>query len=486
MEKKILLVLAFITLFLVFFIPMRDTDFGWHLRCGERIVRERKLCSVNEFTTLLEGYRWYSPAHGYQILLFLTYRLSGFVGVSLLYAFSAALIFTLFLRILKGNLFLNLLIFIIWLWFSWGVMGLGLRSQVLSVYFLVLFLAIVEKGKEKPNYLLFLIPVMIAWSNFHPGFFLGNVLSMLLLGRYLLLYLRKTVKRPLLAKVFTIVTFSNLTTLINPYGFRIYQEVFRHTQVPLNTLIAEWVPPLPWQNFLIIATFLLVLTFLIVFKSYDPIRLGLLVFATLIALQARRNLPFFSIAVIYAISEEKLSNALSAKFTKIAVPEIMAAFFALILLVTIPNNVLASLSFGERQYCENALSVLPCKAVEFLNSQKPGNIFNAYEWGGYLIWKLPKFRIFVDGRMPSWDTTDESKLAKRWRGKSPYTVYIEAMHAVPEWQELMQNYNIEYLIIEVKYPLYELLEKDPAIYGYRQIYGDGVAVIYNRTPHHQP
>ena len=31
-----------------------------------------------------------------------------------------------------------------------------------------------------------------------------------------------------------------------------------------------------------------------------------------------------------------------------------------------------------------------------------GNIFNDYNYGGYLIWKLPSQKVFIDGRMPSW------------------------------------------------------------------------------------
>ncbi len=31
---------------------------------------------------------------------------------------------------------------------------------------------------------------------------------------------------------------------------------------------------------------------------------------------------------------------------------------------------------------------------------RAGNIFNPYEWGGYLLWKNPSSEIFIDGRGP--------------------------------------------------------------------------------------
>lgn len=45
------------------------------------------------------------------------------------------------------------------------------------------------------------------------------------------------------------------------------------------------------------------------------------------------------------------------------------------------------------------------KAVEFFRENPnscAGNLFNSYNFGGFLIWRLPEKKIFIDGRMPSW------------------------------------------------------------------------------------
>ena len=45
----------------------------------------------------------------------------------------------------------------------------------------------------------------------------------------------------------------------------------------------------------------------------------------------------------------------------------------------------------------------PKKAAIYLKDHMPeGRIFSEYGWGGYLIWKLPEKKVFIDGRMPSW------------------------------------------------------------------------------------
>jgi hypothetical protein len=52
----------------------------------------------------------------------------------------------------------------------------------------------------------------------------------------------------------------------------------------------------------------------------------------------------------------------------------------------------------------NEKNFYPAQAVNYL-TQNPssGNLFSDYNWGGYLIWKLPDKKTFVDGRMPDWD-----------------------------------------------------------------------------------
>jgi len=53
----------------------------------------------------------------------------------------------------------------------------------------------------------------------------------------------------------------------------------------------------------------------------------------------------------------------------------------------------------------------PVDAVNYIK-QNPlsGNMFNNFNWGGYLIWQLPEYKTFIDGRMTSWREEDYSIL----------------------------------------------------------------------------
>lgn len=41
-----------------------------------------------------------------------------------------------------------------------------------------------------------------------------------------------------------------------------------------------------------------------------------------------------------------------------------------------------------------------------------GNLFNEYNWGGYLVWQLPEKPVFIDGRMAVWKTPNQDIFAE--------------------------------------------------------------------------
>ena len=81
---------------------------------------------------------------------------------------------------------------------------------------------------------------------------------------------------------------------------------------------------------------------------------------------------------------------------------------------------------GGESLSEN--SFYPKEAVVFLKENDVcGRLFNDYGWGGYLIWKLPSEKLFIDGRMPSW----------RWNASLP----TEANWAMKEYSGVLSGEN---------------------------------------------
>ena len=97
---------------------------------------------------------------------------------------------------------------------------------------------------------------------------------------------------------------SAVTTLINPFGIDLYKEALRHAQYPLNTLIAEWVPPNTEIQILIVG--IAVITVLSIITSHNIKKwfwVVVIIFFAVLAFQARRNLPFFGLVASLMILE---------------------------------------------------------------------------------------------------------------------------------------------------------------------------------------
>jgi hypothetical protein len=121
----------------------------------------------------------------------------------------------------------------------------------------------------------------------------------------------------------------------------------------------------------------------------------------------------------------------------------------------------------------------PRNAGHFLRANpSSGEIFSRYDWGGYLLWKLPEKLVFLDGRMPSW----------RWEAPSPSesnSAFDEAnalVWAAADFTPVSEKYGIDTVLWSTKPEkrqdfLYRLVNS-----GWSEIYRDEVAVVYRKPP----
>jgi hypothetical protein len=89
---------------------------------------------------------------------------------------------------------------------------------------------------------------------------------------------------------------------------------------------------------------------------------------------------------------------------------------------------------------------LPVGAVEWIRTNRPeGKMFNHYNWGGYLIWRLwPEYRVFVDGRTDLY-------------GDEFLRDYVEIQRAGPRAVSLLDEYEISYVLTGAEDTLSTLL-----------------------------
>lgn len=113
----------------------------------------------------------------------------------------------------------------------------------------------------------------------------------------------------------------------------------------------------------------------------------------------------------------------------------------------------------------------PVAATDFLQAEKlPKNLYNTYDWGGYLEWRLfPEYRVFWDGRQ---DSAEMFRFG--W----------EIMAGKPEWEQHLDRFRVNTIVTRSStmdtgqhFPLLDRLRVSPA---WALVYQDPGALVFVR------
>jgi hypothetical protein len=197
-------------------------------------------------------------------------------------------------------------------------------------------------------------------------------------------------------------------------------------------------------------------------KRPKPSQVLLFVFFSLSTLYAMRNLPLFvlvafPLAAEYAYWPNWKLPSLSPRFQK----PVQAA---VLLLVAVFSAKMASDHIGRELDLEKAR--FPVRAAAFLDQQRlPGPLFNTYEFGGYLIWRLyPRYRVYIDGRSDLYGTA----LIENF-------VQVYEVNADP--RVVLNRDGIRTILVDPHSNLANFLRTQPE---WKRAYEDPVAVIFSR------
>jgi hypothetical protein len=120
----------------------------------------------------------------------------------------------------------------------------------------------------------------------------------------------------------------------------------------------------------------------------------------------------------------------------------------------------------------------PAGASEFMKSYlPPERIFNAYAWGGYLLWRLyPDYKVFIDGRGLNQEIFLQYAEVNRVERSEQYA-------GRPKWKAILDGYNIDYIVIA---PFLKLSSEHDLAYAlandkdWKLIYADDTALLFIR------
>jgi hypothetical protein len=448
--RNLFLVILFCGIFYISMKPIADPDFWWHLRTGQLIEQTREIPRMDPFSFSANGKPWIAHEWLSELLFFLSYQLGGYQLLIPVFALIiAASFFFAYLRCPKESR-PYIAGYTLLLGFLTALPPLGVRPQVITVLFTSIFLYILDlyRKNEKLRTLIALPLIMLLWVNMHAGYILGLVIEIVYIGGWVIeLLITKFWKkekinpatiRSLLILIGAFVV-TLLTVPINPAGFRIFTFSFQIFFDPaIQSFVQEWVSPdfhmAMWLPFVFI---LLALIGSGMIGSH-PVSITKIILTLgfgFAALRSARHVPLFAIAVVPVLAEQ-LSSLIKFRPVDQAPSRLLRWLNTILVVVVAIALVMKIIQLPEKQIKTEADN-FPVNAVNWILKNKPaGNIFNTFNWGGYLIWRLyPEYLVYIDGRPDMY-------------GTEFMTDYIEIHFADPGWEEKLDHKNVQLVFVE--------------------------------------
>jgi hypothetical protein len=477
--RPLLLVLTAL-LFLTWFTgEVSDTDIWLHLMTGRHTLETRALTVPDPFcyTSNLSSpaypgeakTRYFNLTHEWlaQIIMYLAHAATGFPGLVLL-------------RAMLLIAFCGLVGLIVW-WRTGGFyrsLAAAIAAGAVAINFqqsrpfLVTFvlLAVTMAILERRRWLWALVPVFIFWANCHGGYFMGWVMLGAYCGEALIQRLRQ---RPVEGErqLWLVSIASFLASAINPNGFRVIEIMlyYRASSIQAGNLEwqypAFWLPPYGYAVVLIGS----LAAMLISRRKTRPVDWILYFVFAAASLMAVRNTIMMGL-----VGAVLLGAYLPVWKRAIPAPAEFAA--ATLVVVAIALAVQGGGGFQLRA----AEWLLPIQAADFLQAQNvSGRMFNTYENGGYLVWRLwPTERDFIDPRGLSEEAyADYSRI-----------LYYADSNGGPSADELLAKYGIEVLVLDGfdrftgKIHTLAAALADPKQTEWKLVQADNRSIVFMRQP----
>jgi hypothetical protein len=480
--RRLVLCFTFLAIFTMAVRISIDSDTWWHLAAGKVIVETGEIIREDPFSLTRQGQSWNYPGWLAQIVLYGFYEWLGYQGLILLTALFVVMAFAFIWPLLQGPPLMRASTML--LAASVSAVYWSARPQIMSFALAGAFFLLLSKVRQGNRRLAFLLPVLMAlWTNLHGGFAIGFIFIFSFLLGEAMEAVDEVVRKGVSFKAawlqhrdsFLLWTGSGLACVVavifNPNGAQMLLYPFKTVSVgALQDFIQEWQSPnfhhLETQPFL---WMILLLLASLAFSKKDVswVSLILVIGFTYLSLVAARNIALFALVAAPFLCEHgyaAIQPFIQHRKQGRQVPERIARLLNLIILalMLLAAGVKIMLPLNQESIQDAISEHNPVLAVGAIRDEELyGNLFNSYNWGGYVIWALyPDWLSFVDGRT---DLFDDEILED----------YITAWRADPGWQEILADWKIEVTLLERESPLAKVL----VLSGWEIRYEDDDAVV---------
>jgi hypothetical protein len=442
---------------LLLFKPAVDFDFGWHYKYGEHIFNNREILKDNIFSHTYEDYYWANSYWISQVIMYVTASRLGLVGMSIFMSTLLSAFFVYFIAVRIPSK-LGKVIGAVSFFTFMSIFLVSVRPLLFSTVFMLYLVYVLS---YKPKLLPTLPLLFLLWVNMHADFMLG----LFVFGLYTFFrLLREWIDSRKIDLLLLVVSVGSvLITILNPYGLDLWKTLFKEMHPYQFQYISEWRPLPPGLGFFTYSS-LLAFSGLIaatVYVTYKKERLWLIAAVLFFYAMSYRSVYFLRPLILLGVYEVAVfwGPLLQDIIVKIRLPRLpyfkylypylfigifLVGFYTFFLGIEQTTDFQA---WKEKRY--------PVDAVVYIRENPvPPNLFNDYNWGGYLIWQLPEYRTSIDGRMPSW----------RQKGHSPLEDFILVSRKPEEDNEkteaILLESSINSVLIDSRSPLNDYLDKE--------------------------
>ena len=466
LQRRVFWILACLALIYALLAGLRtvaDFDTGWQLATGRWVVQHHHVPSEDVLSFTALGEHWIYPV-GAGVLFYLAFLMGGFALLSWISAAACAGTVALLLR--RGTAASAVI----------AILAVPLiaertppRADMFTVLLFAAFLSLLWEHYETGRAPLWLLPLlMVFWVNVHFGFAGGLGLMAAYAGTEVLETIcgaeRRRAAMQRLRRALPWLGATAVVTLLNPWGWNIYRALLlqQRATAEQQTWIAEWQGVrLNWQTasaaftaggtrsalFALLAVAVVAGIIALLRQQFGE---AILLFAAAYApVQHIRMVAVFA-CVVVVIGGKNLAAGLEQLGAWIRIPRLRAVFagVAVILLAIFACSRAADLVTNRHYFGANVdfatfgpgLSWwFPQRAVQFIQRENlPGEIFNTYDEGGFVVWSLgPQRRDYIDGR----DTLFGLQRVQRHRE------LLQSPPDSPLWDEETSRYNINTILL---------------------------------------
>lgn len=478
--------LLFVAIVSLAAVPPIDPDLWWHLANGRLIVATGSIPHVDVYSFSAVGQPWVMHEWLADLGMYGLFKLAGLpllVGLfAMLVTVSAGCLFWLLRRAgLKSAAGVALTL----VGALAGSTAWGVRPQLLNLLMAALLLVGLLHYREGRLQSWMLPPFIWVWANLHSGFVVGVIISALFVTGEAFDAWRgrpRAMPGPRLRALAVAIAGSLLLSIVNPFGIATLVFAFGTLTSPLiQNNIQEWASPdfHSLSGLLFEGIVFLMLAGLATRRVALRTSEWLLAFALLyLAFSSQRHVPLFVLAAapLYgrcamALLSASPLPALPRRGREKSGVRPMLGLANLVVLAVVGVGMVVYRALPNLQPANEAKAIAavePVQAADALHGlERPVRIFNYYDYGGYLVWRLYPTggRVYIDGRVEVY-------------GPRVFGDYLQVDYVGGAWPSVIAKARPDAIVLPTGHPLVRLLESDAE---WKQFSRDQVSTVFTRV-----